>query len=108
LIPAQDLCFLSLLRIETDKKRKELKMANTITQTNENKVKSVFKNTRSKNTEPSKDEWIQYHAKRIHTFWLQWQTPLGIAYKYVEQIKKDLAKFYDDPLKRNFIETTYC
>jgi hypothetical protein len=83
-------------------------MASTVKQVGENGTEVLVNNTRSKNTEPSRDEWIQQHAERIHTLWFQWQTPLGIAYKYVEQIKKDLAKFYDDPLKRTFIETTYC
>ena len=40
------------------------------------------------------------------SYWLQWQTPLGIAPAYAEQIERDLAAFYEDPLKRVFIETT--
>ena len=39
--------------------------------------------------------------------WLRWQSPLGIARTYIEQIEKDLAKYYDEPLKRIFIEKTY-
>ena len=83
-------------------------MAGTVKHAAEKGTEFPIKNTRSKNMEPSKGEWIQQHAERIHTLWFQWQTPLGIACKYVEQIKNDLAKFYDDPLKRTFIETTYC
>ena len=108
MISAQDrTCFDAFM----DKSRQQLKgikMASTVKHAYENGTEFPIKNTRSKNTEPSKAEWIQQHAERIHTLWFQWQTPLGIAYKYVEQIKKDLEKFYDDPLKRNFIEVTYC
>ena len=83
-------------------------MTSTVKYASENGAEIIVDNARSKNMEPSKGEWIQQHAERIHALWFQWQTPLGIAYKYVEQIKKDLAKLYDDPLKRNFIEATYC
>ena len=83
-------------------------MADKMKHMNETKANPMFEEVDSKETKPSKDEWAQHHAKRIHSYWLQWQTPLGIAYKYVEQIKKDLIEFYDDPLKRTFIETTYC
>jgi len=39
--------------------------------------------------------------------WTQWQTPLGVAPAYTTYITADLAQFYDDPLKRMFIETSY-
>jgi len=55
----------------------------------------------------SKEKWLQKYASQLLELWLQWQTPLGIAYAYTNQIKEDLAKFYDDPLKRMFIEATY-
>jgi hypothetical protein len=55
----------------------------------------------------SKEEWLQKYASRILVVWLQWQTPLGIAGNYTNKIKEDLAMFYNDPLKRMFIETTY-
>jgi hypothetical protein len=55
-----------------------------------------------------KKKWIQRYSRRLLRLWLQWQTPLGVACAYTEQIKKDLATFYEDPLKRMFIETTYC
>lgn len=54
-----------------------------------------------------KEEWIQHYAVRILRLWLQWQTPLGVARDYVEQLKKDLAEFYDEPLKKMFIEAAY-
>ena len=55
----------------------------------------------------SKERWIQKYSHRLIRHWMRWQTPLGVASAYTEQIEKDLAKFYDEPLKKIFIETTY-
>jgi len=55
----------------------------------------------------SKEKWLQKYASRILMVWSQWQTPLGVAPAYTDRIKTDLARFYDDPLKKMFIETTY-
>lgn len=54
-----------------------------------------------------KQEWIQHYADLILRFWLRWQIPLGVARDYREQVKEDLAEFYDEPLKKTFIEATY-
>lgn len=54
-----------------------------------------------------KKKWLEKYSRGLHELWLQWQTPLGIACAYAEQIKEDLTEIYDDPLKRMFIETTY-
>ncbi|MHC4537739.1 MAG: hypothetical protein ACYS6K_27730 [Planctomycetota bacterium] len=55
----------------------------------------------------TKDKWIQKYSQRLLRFWLQRQTPFGVACDYTEHIKEDLDEFYEDPLKRKFIETTY-
>ena len=55
----------------------------------------------------SKRLWVQKYSHRLLKLWLRWQSPLGIARTYIEQIEKDLAKYYDEPLKRIFIEKTY-
>ena len=54
-----------------------------------------------------KRRWLQKYSHRLLRLWLQWQSPLGVTSTYVEQIEEDLANFYDEPLKRIFIETTY-
>lgn len=54
-----------------------------------------------------KDNWTQKHAVRILKLWLKWETPLGVARAYASKIRSDLAEFYEDPLKRMFIEATY-
>ena len=100
--------FLTLLRMKANQIRKGFKMADKMIHMDETKTSPMFEEVDIKKTKLTKDEWIQHHAKRIHSFWLQWQTPLGVANRYVEKIKRDLAEFYDDSLKRAFIETTYC
>jgi len=54
-----------------------------------------------------KEQWIQEHADHMLRLWLRWQTPLGVASDYARQLEKDLARFYDQPLTRTFIESTY-
>ena len=52
-------------------------------------------------------KWLRKYSRRLLGLWLQRQTPLGVTPVYIGQIEEDLAKFYDEPLKRMFIETTY-
>jgi hypothetical protein len=54
-----------------------------------------------------KERWLQKYASRILMVWSHWQPSLGAAYTYTHKIKMDLGRFYDDPLKRMFIEATY-
>ena len=54
-----------------------------------------------------KKEWIQHYANRMLKLWLTWQTPLGVAREFVEQLKLNLEEFYGEPLKKMFIEATY-
>ena len=62
---------------------------------------------RKPSSDTHKEKWLQKYASRILTVWAQWQTPLGVACTYTDKIKKDLARFYDDPLKMMFIEASY-
>jgi hypothetical protein len=54
-----------------------------------------------------KEQWVQRHADQILRLWRRWQTPLGVAPDYARQLEKDLAEFYEQPLIRTFIESTY-
>ncbi|MBN1804012.1 MAG: hypothetical protein JW837_02055 [Sedimentisphaerales bacterium] len=56
----------------------------------------------------TRDKWIHIYSGRLLRHWLQQKTPFDIACAYTIQIKEDLADFYEDPLKRKFIEMTYC
>lgn len=55
----------------------------------------------------TKEYWLQKYTARIFNQFLRGGTPLGIASACTVKVKNDLAKLYDDPLKRMFIEATY-
>jgi len=57
--------------------------------------------------ERAKEMWLQKYASRILKIWGRWQTPLGVAPAYTDRVKQDLVRFYEDPLKRMFIEASY-
>ena len=57
--------------------------------------------------EINKEKWLCKYASRILQLWSKWHTPLGIANVYTVEIKEYLANFYDDPLKKMFIESSY-
>lgn len=52
-------------------------------------------------------QWIQHYADRVYELWLQQDTRLDVTSDYIQQIESDLARLYDHPLKRTFIEATY-
>jgi len=55
----------------------------------------------------SKDKWLQKYSCKVLSLWLQQPAPFGVTFTYTTQIKEDLTEFYEDPLKRKFIESTY-
>ncbi|MHC5060434.1 MAG: hypothetical protein ACYTFK_05050 [Planctomycetota bacterium] len=57
--------------------------------------------------EMTKDAWIDIYAERVLQVWQRLQSPLGIDGQYSQQVKNQLSEFFDDPLKRSLIETTY-
>jgi hypothetical protein len=58
-------------------------------------------------SEAKKQTWLRRYSRRLLGEWSRWETPLGVACDYADQIRKDMAGFYEDPLKRTFIEATY-
>ena len=82
-----------------------------------NTQKETFHTDNSSDTNPHnpqesmrkthKEKWLQKYACRILMVWSDWQIPLDAAGAYMNKIKMDLGRFYDDPLKRMFIEATY-
>ena len=54
-----------------------------------------------------KEDWTEKYAGKILKQFCRWRTPLGVASIYADKLKRDLALFYEDPLKRMFIEATY-
>ena len=62
---------------------------------------------KSRENDIARDRWIHKYSLKLLKLWLQQQTSFDIACAYTTQIKEDLADFYEDPLKRKFIEATY-
>ena len=56
---------------------------------------------------PTKEDWIQLYTSRILRVWFHQGGPLGLAYSYTNWIRNDLAKAYNHPLTRAFIEESY-
>ncbi len=57
--------------------------------------------------EVTKQAWVDKYAERILRVWHSLQGPLGIDGQYSNQVKNQLDEYFDDPLKRGLIETTY-
>lgn len=55
-----------------------------------------------------KIDWVQRYADQMFALWLARQTCLGVARQYIERLRADLGQYYEDPLKKTFIETTYA
>ncbi len=69
--------------------------------------KQRHKAAKSEVSNIAKDKWLQKYSHQILRLWLQRQTPFAITCTYTAQIEEDLDEFYEEPLKRKFIETTY-
>ncbi len=56
----------------------------------------------------TKEDWIEEYALRILGMWQINYTPLGkVDDGYIAKLREDLAGYFDDPLKRSLIETSY-
>ena len=55
-----------------------------------------------------KEDWINDYAIRILTMWRDQQGPLGqVSNEYIEQLKEDLAEYFEETLKKELIEATF-
>jgi len=57
--------------------------------------------------EITKQDWVDKYAGRVLALWRILEGPLGIDETYKEQLQKQLSEYFDEPLKRNLIESTY-
>ncbi len=58
-------------------------------------------------TGDEKGRWIQRYAYRLLQHWRRGSSPFGVAPEYLRQIEKELARCYDQPLMKVFVEKTY-
>ena len=59
------------------------------------------------NNESDKSKWADFYASRILQAWKHLDPPVEIEEDYAKRLATDLAAFYDDPLKKTLIESTY-
>ena len=58
--------------------------------------------------EIAQEDWINEYAMRILSMWQDQQGPLGqVSKEYIEQLKEDLAEYFEEPLKKELIEATF-
>jgi len=56
----------------------------------------------------AKEDWIEEYALKILGIWQINRTPLGrVDDGYIAELREDLSGYFDDPLKRSLIETSY-
>ena len=56
----------------------------------------------------AKEDWIEKYALKILGMWQVNHTPLGgVDDGYIAKLREDLAGYFDDPLKKSLIETSY-
>ena len=55
----------------------------------------------------TKKQWVEKYAKRIMNYWQKLDCAFDIDINYNSHIRKDLEQAFDDPLKRQLIETSY-
>ena len=58
-------------------------------------------------TNIAKEQWAAEYARRILKLWQEQRPPLGIDSRYAKNIEEQLESYFDNPLKRELIETTY-
>ncbi|HPD48703.1 MAG TPA: hypothetical protein P5279_09705 [Anaerohalosphaeraceae bacterium] len=54
-----------------------------------------------------KQQWIRKYARIALQSWRNSNHPFEVSNEYLRQLEIDLARHYDDPLKRQFIEATW-
>ena len=55
-----------------------------------------------------KQQWISKYARIALKSWRNSNHPVDASNEYLRQLEIDLARQYDDPLKKRFIETVWA
>ncbi len=58
-------------------------------------------------TKISRTEWAHEYAQKILNLWQAQESPLGVDDAYAQQLQEQLLTYFDDPLLRDLIESTY-
>ena len=55
----------------------------------------------------TRQSWVDSYADRILRTFDKWRSPLGVDPNYRKVVKEQLEGYYEDPLKKSLIETSY-
>jgi hypothetical protein len=55
----------------------------------------------------TRQDWVDNYANRILRTFDKWRSPLGVDPDYRTVVKKQLEGYFEDPLKKSLIETSY-
>ena len=56
----------------------------------------------------AKAKWVQKYTDRAFACWRGSAYTVSVSQQYRRQLESDLAKHYDDPLRRQFVEMTWA
>ncbi|HIJ70971.1 MAG TPA: hypothetical protein HPP87_06365 [Planctomycetes bacterium] len=55
----------------------------------------------------AKAKWVRKYTERAFACWRGRTHTVSVSQQYRRQLETDLAKHYDDPLKKEFVEKTW-
>ncbi len=58
-------------------------------------------------TDIGRTEWAHKYAQKILNLWQSQQSPLGVDDSYASQVEEQLLTYFDDPLLRDLVESSY-
>ena len=58
-------------------------------------------------TKIGRTQWAQVYAQKILKLWQAQEPPLGVDDAYAQQLEEQLLTYFDDPLLRDLVESTY-
>lgn len=58
-------------------------------------------------TDISRTQWARKYAQKILNLWRSQESPLGVDDGYTQHLEKQLLNYFDDPLLRDLIESSY-
>ncbi len=58
-------------------------------------------------TKIGRTEWAQVYAQKILKLWQAQAPPLGVDDDYAQHLEEQLLQYFDDPLLRELVESSY-
>ncbi|RKY06542.1 MAG: hypothetical protein DRP66_08580 [Planctomycetota bacterium] len=58
-------------------------------------------------TDISRTQWAREYAQKILNLWQSQEGPLGVDSGYAQHLEEQLLSYFDDPLLRDLVESSY-